>query len=371
MITRIYANNFRCLVSFEVKLDSFGVLCGPNGVGKSSVFDVIKLIRDLASADAILGGEGKYDIQQLEFTSWLDSHIQEFEVSISIGEKEFLYKIQIEQTSNDVKPRVIYETATCNGDELFSRDLDGVRLVRDDGATSGFPLDWRQSALGAIQSSKRTSNIELLQDYFRKILVLRPCAPLMSAESRSDASMPTLQFENLLSWYRTLANEQEWTDSLRESLQDVWPDFRSFNQVEVGLNSKSLRLRFDSDNGRSSSPYFFHQMSDGERTLIGLYMLRAAMETDAARIILIDEPDNYIGLPELQPWVLSICELLDEHRQVIIISHHPEILKSASKEHGRYLWRDNHSSPTRIGALEVPDGMTPGEAIARGWLTNG
>ncbi len=33
MITRLYANNFRCLVAFKTEFDSFGVLCGPNGAG--------------------------------------------------------------------------------------------------------------------------------------------------------------------------------------------------------------------------------------------------------------------------------------------------------------------------------------------------
>jgi predicted ATPase len=36
MITRLYVNNFRSLVAFEAHFDSFGVLCGPNGYGKSS-----------------------------------------------------------------------------------------------------------------------------------------------------------------------------------------------------------------------------------------------------------------------------------------------------------------------------------------------
>ena len=48
-----------------------------------------------------------------------------------------------------------------------------------------------------------------------------------------------------------------------------------------------------------------------------------------ARTVVIDEPDNYVGLPELQPWVLSMRELLDEEHQAILISHHPEILGNA------------------------------------------
>jgi hypothetical protein len=96
-------------------------------------------------------------------------------------------------------------------------------------------------------------------------------------------------------------------------------------------------------------------------------MVRASLETNAANAAFIDEADNNVGLPELQPWVLAMRELLDENHQAILISHHPEILGSAGEEYGNYLWRDNHTSPTRIGPLKIPEGISAGEAIARGW----
>ncbi len=139
MITRLYANNFRCLVAFEAKFDSFGVLCGPNGSGKSSVFDVLKLIRDLGTSEANLGGDGPQDIRQLEFTSWLKSMTQEFELSVRAEGQDFEYKLHIEQARDDVKPRIILENATCDGRQLFSRNLDGVSFERSD-AGSAFPL---------------------------------------------------------------------------------------------------------------------------------------------------------------------------------------------------------------------------------------
>jgi hypothetical protein len=171
---------------------------------------------------------------------------------------------------------------------------------------------------------------------------------------------------HLTSWYRSLAQEQEWTDALRDALREVWPDFRSFKLVDVGLNTKALQLRFESA-GSKPVVLFLDQLSDGEQSLIGLYMVRAALETGAARTVFLDEPDNFVGLPELQPWVLSMRELLDEKHQLILISHHPEILANSGEANGRYLWRDNHTSPTRIGPLMVPEGMSAGEAIARGW----
>src|SRR5258708_2334227 len=126
MITRLYANNFRCLVSFETDFRSFGVLCGPNGAGKSSVFDVIRLIRDLATGNSYLGGGGERDIAALEFTNWLDSTIQEFEIGVAADGHIFEYRLHLEQVASDLKPRIVAERATCDKRELFDRDLEGV-----------------------------------------------------------------------------------------------------------------------------------------------------------------------------------------------------------------------------------------------------
>ncbi len=367
MIRRLYANNFRCLVAFEAEFDSFGVLCGPNGAGKSSVFDALLLLRNLGTGDALLGGTGVQDVPALEFTGWLDSKVQEFELILTVEEYTFEYRIHIEQTAEFEKPRIVLESALCDGQMLFSRDLDGVQFVKSGGDTARFPLDWRQAALAAIQPRGLSiSKLALLQEAVAKLLVLRPNPRGMERDSKAELKHPDLSLSNLTSWYRALAQEQDWTDALRDELQDVWPDFRSFRLVDAGLNTKALQLRFEPKQGRPIM-LFFDQLSDGERALVALYMVRASLDTGAAKTVLIDEPDNFVGLPELQPWVLSMRELLDEDHQLVLISHHPEILSNSGEANGRYLWRDNHMSPTRIGPLKVPDGMTAGEAIARGW----
>jgi len=369
MITRLYVNNFRCLVAFETTFDSFGVLCGPNGVGKSSVFDALRLLQNLGTGDGLLGGTGEQDVPRLEFTQWLDSRIQEFELTLSVDGHTFDYVLHIEQTTDSEKPRVIHEKALCDKTPLFERDPEGVRFLKAGGDQARFPLDWRQTALAAIQPRGfRIGKLALLQEEIAKLLILRPNPRSMESESKAEARHPDLSMSNLTSWYRSLAQEQAWTDALRDALQAVWPDFRSFKQVDVGMNTKALQLRFEEKGGKPVL-LFLGQLSDGERALLGLYMVRSALQTGAVRTVLIDEPDNFVGLPELQPWVLSMRELLDVNYQLIMISHHPEILSNSGEANGRYLRRDNHTSPTRIGPLKVPEGMTAGEAIARGWAS--
>ena len=278
----------------------------------------------------------------------------------------FDYLLHIEQKADYEKPRIVEEHARCDGKLLFKRDLEGVEFEKADGTQASFPLDWRQAALAAIQPrGVNITKLALLQDEIAKLLILRPNPRSMERESKAKAKHPDLSMTNLTSWYRSLAQKQEWTDALRDALRDVWPDFRSFNLVDVGMNAEALQLRFE-NKGSKPAPLFFDLLSDGERALIGLYMVRSALETGAVRSVLIDEPDNFIGLPELQPWVLSMRELLDDEHQLVLISHHPEILSNSGEANGRYLWRDNHTSPTRIGPLKVPEGMTAGEAIARG-----
>ena len=322
MITRLYANNFRCLEAFDAQFGSFGVLCGPNDAGKSSVFDVLKMIRDLGTGDGYLGGEGERDIAQLEFANWRNSTTQEFELGVTAEEHSFEYELHIEQVASGLKPRIVRERAACDNRSLFERDLDGVRFPRSDGTQTGFPLDWRQAALASIQPAGDRREIAILQEAISRLLILRPNPRGMEIESKGESKRPDLYLGNLISWYRSLSQEQEWTDTLRDSLREVWPDFKSFRLVDVGLNTKALQLRFEGSNGKDAGVLFFDQLSDGEKALVGLYMVRTALATGAAQTVLIDEPDNYVGLPELQPWVLSLRELLDESHQAILISHH-------------------------------------------------
>ena len=47
MLKRIFADNFRALVNFELRPGRLSSLLGENGSGKTSVFDVLGNLRDL------------------------------------------------------------------------------------------------------------------------------------------------------------------------------------------------------------------------------------------------------------------------------------------------------------------------------------
>ncbi|MDR0312698.1 MAG: ATP-binding protein [Treponema sp.] len=359
MITRLYVNNFRCLVAFDMKFDALEVLCGANGTGKSSVFDAVKFICDLAIGRCFFGGQSgdisNRTVTKLELCHWLGSTTQEFELELKVDNHDFKYVIHIEQAPLH-EPRIIKEMALCDNRELYRRDLDGVHFDQD----RGFPLDWRQAALSSIQPVRERQEIEILQKALSNVLIIRPSVRNMEFESKAENKFLNFDLSNVISWYRHLVQDQENTDLFRESLRGLWPDLKHLKLDDAGM-SKILELHFE------GVVLPFSGLSDGEKMLVSLYMVHSALAKGNIASVFIDEPDNYISLQELQPWLLSMSEITDNLHQAILISHNSEILDNNPSK-GIVFLRDNHKSPTRAVPLNVPEGMSAGEALARGWV---
>ena len=47
MLTRLYADNYKCLVDFELRFGDTTLLLGTNGAGKSSVLDVVYRLKQV------------------------------------------------------------------------------------------------------------------------------------------------------------------------------------------------------------------------------------------------------------------------------------------------------------------------------------
>jgi len=110
------------------------------------------------------------------------------------------------------------------------------------------------------------------------------------------------------------------------------------------------------------------ELSEGERMLIFLYSL-----IGPGRIVkgtlLLDEPDNFLSLREIQPWLLSLIEAVGPIvEQAVIISHHPELINQLAGDRGIWFTRDE-GGPTRIERRQfsTDEPLTPAELAARGW----
>ena len=82
----------------------------------------------------------------------------------------------------------------------------------------------------------------------------------------------------------------------------------------------------------------------------------------------LDEPDNYVALPEIQPWLMELSDACgDAGRQAVACSHHPELIDYLGGEHGLLLNREE-SGVVTVRTLEtdhVENGSKLSETIAR------
>ncbi len=133
------------------------------------------------------------------------------------------------------------------------------------------------------------------------------------------------------------------------------------------MDVKVLQAKLRSPDGRNKD-FPFNEFSEGQRALVALYVLLYCGVTEDSTL-LIDEPDNFIALSEIQPWLIKLLDRVDEKNgQVILVSHHPELLDQLASHGGALLDRPNNGE-TRILPFPSTDdsGLKPSEIVARGW----
>jgi len=102
--------------------------------------------------------------------------------------------------------------------------------------------------------------------------------------------------------------------------------------------------------------------------MIVLYSLLLGLQ-DLGHTVFIDEPENYVALPEIQPWLMELNDACaDSFTQVILISHHPELIDYLGPECGKWIERDA-LGPARVKNMptQIDKGLKLSEQIARGW----
>ena len=149
---------------------------------------------------------------------------------------------------------------------------------------------------------------------------------------------------------------------------DTIPGFHAFKLEQAGKH-KILKVGFSKKDDDGFQHYFdFEHLSDGQRVLIVPYSLILALQ-DMGHTVFIDEPENYISLAEIQPWLMELNDACgDGIPQAVLISHHPELIDYLGPESGKWIEREP-LGPARVKKLpkKIDRGLKLSEQIARGW----
>jgi predicted ATPase len=366
MIERLYANNYRCLVNFEMNFDKLTLLVGPNGGGKSTLFDLLYSIRDLllnnAKVSEIFPPE--------DLTAWVNKTEQSFELDVKGEDGLFSYKLVISHNPEIKKQRIALEYLLIDGKPLFEFKQGEVKLYHDDHMPGPeYSFDWSVSALATIVPRRDNNKLTWFKKWVKKLFIVSLQPKSMTSETEEESDWLNRDGSNFASWYRFISQEhQDKIFKLTQQLRNIIPGFHAFKLEQAGKH-RILKVGFRSEDENARPIYFdFEQLSDGQRVMIVLYSLLLGLQ-DMGHTVFIDEPENYVSLPEIQPWLMELSDACGgSFTQAVVISHHPELIDYLGPECGKWIERDP-LGPTRAKKLpeQIDKGLKLSEQIARGW----
>lgn len=361
MIERLYLDNIRSFVNFEWRPERLALLMGPNGTGKTALLEIIGAVQGFVTGERSV----REAFPGARRTRWDTRLEQTVEIDARLPAGLYRYRLVVVH-DKDAPDRQVVRSESLHLDGRPLLDVAGGALRVFHGAEPEAIPGARatRSAVGAIQPSS-DSSLRAFQEWVSRIWMLRPDPRAMSSrvERRRDSAAPWLEpnLSNFAAWYPSMLAAKP--GSMFKAMRALEPALPGL--VELAVSEGELEARFERD-GKTSS-YSFDEMSDGERALVALQVVLHVLAVPG-RVLLLDEPDNYLGLREIQPWLAELAEraLRSDGPQVILISHHPEALNFLAPERGFRLSRDA-DGPTRVARFSAQEDLRPDELVARGW----
>jgi predicted ATPase len=366
MLKRLYTDNFRCLVNFDLRLDRVNLLLGENGTGKTTVFDVLYCLQQFLAGNAKV-----LDVfPSSDLTRWQTNAVQRFELDLEAGTDAYNYVLVIEYDEDRRRAKVKSETLMLDGKKLCDFQEGKAQLYHDD-FTPGpqYPFNWAFSVVGLLEPRPDNKKLTRFRNEMQKIIIVGLQPAMMTSESREEAATLSRHAENFVSWYRYLTQEHaQAVLAIFPELKRVMPGFSACNLKEAG-EARVMKVLFERPDGSGRPiPYDFKELSDGQRMLIALYSLLFGLKDEGISLFL-DEPDNFVALREVQPWLMALTDFAGEGiEQAVLISHHPEIINYLAASSGRWFERESNV-PARVSdkPKAVVEGLTMAETVARGW----
>ena len=366
MLKRFYADNFRCLTNFELKLDEANVLLGANGTGKTSVLSVLRKIQHMVARGRRI--EEVFSARDLSLRQ--NDRRQRFAIECCVDNQTYGYRLTVEHDGGHGKMRIAEETLEHAGRPLYGFQYGEAQLYDDEyvAADRTYPFDWTLSGLSMLHERPNNRKITRFRNEIANYIVVNPCPPTFRPETKTEDDFLEPMMGNFVGWYRYRSQENMGAIAeLFEVLRQALAGFHSIRLRESGENSRVLKAVFR-DLANNSVDYGLDQLSDGQRALIVLYSL--IVLTDDRRVSLfIDEPDNYLALREVQPWLAeAVARCGESLEQIVVVSHHPTTIDYMAGAHGRWFFREG-DGPVRVMDEPKPagGGLSISETIARGW----
>ncbi|MBT9585525.1 AAA family ATPase [bacterium] len=326
---------FRRLRDTELRLNGLNVLIGANGVGKSSILEVLRLLA--ASAN----GRLQETISGMGGVGSLITH----------GEDSL--RIEIELPVSD-EPSMHYDLEIQKGGQAYAVGLE--RLLQHRRGSAQKPAKYIESNRHDIRYYEKNSSkvvrptwqhqpfeTSLAQvpkmfqvpEHFRQLLgsstlyhvldvSLR--APVRSPQQIRPITMPGVDGEDLLSClYSLRESDRDRFDAITDTLEAA---FSTFERVELPPAAAGLiSLAWKDSNYKQ--PFFAHQLSEG--TLRFLWLVTLLQSPDLPTVTMIDEPEVSLH-PEMLRILAELMRESAQRTQLMVATHSDRLVRFLKPE---------------------------------------
>ncbi len=379
-IQRIYANNFKSLINFDIELSKFACLIGLNGAGKSTVLQLIDFIGQQVRGD-IKGWLSERHWKASDINSrLLPKRTIEFEVDLvnSDGKGGVSWK----GTFNTTMHHCTYEKIVTSGGIL---EVEKGRLRITDLTAKPNKQEWMNEKIsfsyeGSVLSQLLKDSLPIslygFKNYFSSINSLDLLSPehLRQRTREADGSIG-LGGQKLSAFLHELGPRKQ--SDLARRLKKIYPHLESLYTRSLRSGWKQLEI---SENYKTPKRGFFpHMITEARHVndgMLRLIAILAELESNH-RFLLFDEIENGMN-PELIEFVLN--ELVTTQKQIVVTTHSPMILNylddEIAKEGVIYLYKNKKGHTHSIPFFSIPSlakkltVMGPGEAFVDTNLTD-
>ena len=361
MLTRVFIDNFRSFQNFEYFPQQRQLLLGANGTGKTSLLEALRRLKSFVK-------DGINPFTRSTRTRWTESSMQVFEIGATLRGKNFEYRLELDYAESTGEQVVALERLTVSGRTVFELAGGQIRFYPSAGESVAVALRTNRSSLplSVLSNDDVRHFVGWLSDHVHCFDV-DPYPGQMDEVADREEREPDYELNKLAGWYRSLVTTYP-DQNIRylETLRRCMDGFLTlkFSSQEDGV--QKLRAEFVAPTKKRVS-YSISELSEGQRCLISLYMI-LHFPLERGDTVFIDEPDNFVALREIQPWLLSAEEVVEESQgQLILISHHPETLNHWARLYGLRFFREQNGQVRVTQFAPAEQNLPPSEVIARGW----
>lgn len=330
--SRLHVEGYRRLCDVDLPLAPFNVLIGANGVGKTSVLEVMSLLAASAAGrldETIRTGGGISSLITLGRQEPLRVQLEmpdadanrtplKYELSLSTAPLGFrIVSEELTQQLNADPPPFKY--IDSRGSDIRYFDVDSKSLVRPTWEYKPF-----ETSLSQVPRMFRPA------ERFREVLAslglfhaldVSPRAAVRQPQPMQLASIPGQNGENLVSclYYLRETNRDRF-ESIEDSLRAAFPTFERIDLPPVAAGQLSLAWR----DKNYRQPLYGHQLSEG--TLRFLWLVTLLQSPELPTVTLIDEPEVSLH-PEMLRLLAELMREASARTQLIVVTHSDRLVR--------------------------------------------